>query len=312
MKFKIPRYLIAILLFGVSVNLSSCSTSSSSSSEIKNNVYEMWSDFFTNTSSEKDPIVATAGDLTIHASDVKARYLNLPLNDRRFYSSSPKGKSDLLQKQINFEILSRKARDQGLGRDPLFRSLMKTYKQTLLARRFEDEFIRRETVSTAEVYQYFQSHFQDYNRRAEVKASMILVRTPADAKKAQALLKKKPFADVAWLLSIDKTTAMAGGKMVPFLEGSQSPSVEQALRPLQAGQTSTIVATPVGYGIFKKDSYQSLAPIALESAAPEIMKRLKQDKFIAWVQQTRKSAGIVVYDNALDSVQLSTSSIQEK
>src|SRR5262249_13153554 len=107
---------------------------------------------------------------------------------------------------------------------------------------------------------------------------------------------------LARAVSMDPATAVQGGKLSPFTQGSLVPEFEAAVFPLKVGQGSGVVKTSFGYHLIKKRSQKTLPAKPFEAVRDEIQKRLQREKFDQWVTKSQSLLGVTVDEKALASL----------
>jgi parvulin-like peptidyl-prolyl isomerase len=145
------------------------------------------------------------------------------------------------------------------------------YQQWLIANRMTDQdardLARRELLTNA----LRDSVLIQLPRTAEyVHAYHIVVPSEGEARKiAQQLQNGAKFSALALTQSIDDSTRAAGGDLGWFTRGSGSilwSEVEEAAFALQPGETSELVASPIGYHIIKVTEHETRALTETDAA----------------------------------------------
>lgn len=257
-------------------------------------------------SDPSDPVVARVQDVKIRRSDLMMRFEDLPPSEKSTLQSAPQGKSTVLNRLINQVLLVEAAEKTGFARDKNIQRTLEKQRRNLLAASYRNHLLATvASVSEAEARRYYddQSKYK-YGPGTEIQASRVVLRSPEDAAKAQDLLKmKKPFAEVARTLSIDKETARQGGKLPPFRLGTRSPAVESAVLALRDGEISGIVKTPLGLQIIRRESVTKKPAIPFEEVKEEIRNFLEQQKLNAWLDRAKVATPIEVDQKGLESIE---------
>lgn len=162
-------------------------------------------------------------------------------------------------------------------------------RKELLVDKHKEEFLKTISISDEEAKTFF-----DENKDAStiVRASHILVATEEEGKAILERLKNgEDFASLATLESLDSVSAANGGDLDYFGRGKMIAEFEEAAFALEEGETSDLVKTEVGYHIIrvteKKDSFEELKD--------ELVKLLKETKYLEKVQELRNNAKVEKY-----------------
>ena len=134
-------------------------------------------------------------------------------------------------------------------------------------------------VSAAEVSAYFAAHQPDLGLPERVTVRQIVVPTPNEARDVRRRLQKDPKQFEALAQTRSRAPeASAGGLMGTFSPGQLPIELEKAAFALAPGETSEVVASPLGYHVLRLDARQEAREATLETAQEEIRKRLLQQK----------------------------------
>ncbi len=269
----------------------------------------IWDDFSAKFNRPEDPIIAQVGNLTIRRSELLGSYRALPAAAQAKLAL-PDAKKDLLQRLIHNKMLVYMGRQQGFERNGLFRRTIETNTQGLLSNWYMNRLRQRDlAVTDSEVRRYFNEHPAEYNSQIQFFATQIVFESLADAKKAQALLKKRQrsFEALARTYSIRTSTApWAAVKLSSLIKGKMNPSFQKLLLSLRVGQVSDIYLAPKAhyYRLVRKDGQTIPSHITFDQAKEQIRVRLEEEKLRRWYQQTASTIKIQIDANALSSVQL--------
>lgn len=168
-------------------------------------------------------------------------------------------------------------------------------RKEILFNKHRETFMAETNISEKEAQKYFNANKDDL---VVIKASHILVKTEEEGKKIlERLNAGEKFDVLAKDLSIDKASAVNGGDLGYFTKGSMISEFEEVAFNLKVGEISDLVKTEVGYHIIyledRKDTFETLKD--------DIMKLLKEQKYLKSVQDLRSSAKVKVYLDSKDS-----------
>ena len=247
------------------------------------------------------PALAHVGDVTVTASEF-LRYFNSIPPVYRSENSSLEARRQIMDSLIDQKIMVLTAHRLGLDRDENYQQQLAEAKVSLLRQPILASLGK---ISDNEILQYYNHHKAQYGPQSQVIASRILMKTLADAKKAQALLKSgRSFSAIAKAISIDPDTASQGGRMTPLIMRNLDPALAKALFALHKGEVSGLLKVASGYVLLRKDDVISRPASTLESAKPQIQSALEFQRVSQWSKKARKAIRVSIDENALGALAL--------
>jgi len=194
---------------------------------------------------------------------------------------------------INMEILSRAAVDKGLDKDPLLAAAIEIQRKNTYSKVYLDDYVKSHPITDAEI----QSEYDKAKATAtgnEYRASHILVKTEAEAKKIMADLgKKAKFSDLAKKHSMDPGSAKNGGDLNWSTPNAFVKEFSDALVGLKKGEvTKTPVKTQFGYHIIKLDDTRPMKIPPLAEVKGEVQKQLQQKRIRDAITAARAAAKV--------------------
>ena len=161
-------------------------------------------------------------------------------------------------------------------------------------------------VREDEVQAYYRSNPDEFARPEQVRARQILVRSEAEAAEILTrILTGGSFMQMAIDHSI-APEAREGGDLGYFSKGQMPKVVEQACFALDVMQTSDIIKSPYGYHIFRVEDKRPATVISLNTARPEITRKLRDEKLdTAWrefIGNLKESADIQINETMLTGI----------
>ncbi len=269
-----------------------------------------------------DKVVITIGDLKLTAHDVEKILQDLPPQNRRYFSS-PIGKMQFAEFLVKAKLLSQEAEKRKLDEREDIQLSLRTFRENLLSREMQEEFMKETQVSDDLAQKYFDDNFAAFE---EAKARRIVIRsattnqfypdkspngapTDEEAKaKAEEIRKKilggADFEEMAAKFSDDSTTSGKGGDLGYVRRFSQDsrimlvPPQLEAIFALKAGEISPVVQTPFGFELFKVEERKS--PKLLD-VRKDVDAKIKQQKFDEWYKDLKTAAGVEVDENYFGS-----------
>jgi peptidyl-prolyl cis-trans isomerase C len=127
--------------------------------------------------------LVVVGDETITVGDFAEQLADKSPYLRARYTS-PERRRELLDELVRFELLAREAKRRGLdATDEVVNTKKQVMIQQMMKAEFEDK-VKLSDITDAEIEAYYNGHPQEFNKPAQVRASEIVVKDEAKAKKA--------------------------------------------------------------------------------------------------------------------------------
>lgn len=262
----------------------------------------------TATAGDPDPVVITAGTVTIRKSEFEAALKTLPAEYQSF-AQGP-GRKQFADDYLRMRLLATEGAKAGLQNDPEVVNQLNLMRENLVATAELKKIDSGITVTDAEVQKAYAAGAKQYE---QVKARHILIApkgsaaaqpgkkelTDDEAKAKADDLRKQivggaSFDDLAKKESDDVGSGARGGDLGSFGRGQMVPEFEQAAFNAKVGDVTPVVKTQFGYHIIKVEAHDS-AP--LEQVRPAIEKELKQTKLHAALDAMKESTH-PTYDEA--------------
>ena len=184
-------------------------------------------------------------------------------------------------------------------------------KEQILRTRLVNYEVKSKIVVTEEdIKAYYDSHPEIYGGKLRYHLRNILKRVPEFSTTTekdvvreqiesirQRVENGESFADLARSIS-DGPAAANGGDIGEFQTESLSPQIKAALEGLQAGQTTRVLETDLGYQLFFVEAANRDSGKPLESVRAEIHQKLFQEevdkKFLSWLEALRERSHIKI------------------
>ena len=218
-----------------------------------------------------DPVIITAGDITIKQSEFEGAIKTLPAEYQQ-YAQGP-GKKQFAEDYLRMKVLAQKGAKEGLGNDPDVQTQLALMKENLIANAELKKIDSSIQISDEDLKKIYEANAKEYET---VKASHILIAfkgSPAAQKdkpelteeqaKAKAeeirakLVAGADFAETAKKESDDTGSGSRGGELGEFGHGQMVPEFEQAAFAAKAGEITPVVRTQFGYHIIKVESHSN-------------------------------------------------------
>ncbi|HEX9459173.1 MAG TPA: peptidylprolyl isomerase [Thermoanaerobaculia bacterium] len=257
---------------------------------------------------DTDPVVITAGTITVRKSEFEAALKTLPAEYQSF-AQGP-GRKQFADDYLRMRLLANEGTKAGLQNDPDVVTQLNLMRENLVASAELKKIDSGISISDADVQKAYKDGAKDYE---QVKARHILIApkgspaaqagkkelTDDEAKaKAEDLRKQivagASFDELAKKESDDVGSGARGGDLGSFSHGQMVPEFEEAAFKAKVGDVTPVVKTQFGYHIIKVEAHDS-AP--LEQVRPTIEKNLKQTKLHAALDAMKDNAH-PTYDEA--------------
>jgi peptidyl-prolyl cis-trans isomerase C len=248
-----------------------------------------------------DPIIMSAGNVTVHKSEFEAALKTLP-PEYQGMLSQPSGRKQFADDFLRMRLLASEGTKAGLQNDPDVISQLNLMRENLVATAELKKIDSGITVSDAEIQKAYADNAKEYEK---VKARHILIApkgsaaaqpgkdlTDEQAKaKAEDLRKQilagASFEELAKKESDDTGSGARGGDLGSFAHGAMVPEFEQAAFSAKIGEVTPVVKTQFGYHIIKVDGHENTP---LEEVRPTLEKNLKQTKLHAALDAMKDNA----------------------
>ncbi|RCX19811.1 foldase protein PrsA [Fontibacillus phaseoli] len=244
------------------------------------------------------------------------------------------GDQTALEKLITKELINQEAKKQNIvfteaDIDKELKSYLKDYgseenlNQALIANGMTMEQLRENIqmnklltkllepqveVTDEQIKQTFEDNKAYFDTPEQVRASVILVKTEAEANEIiKELNEGKDFAELAKSKSLDEATKANGGDTDFFARGQMEEAVENAAFKLAKDELSSAVKTEGGYQVIKLTDRKEAHNATLEEKKEEIREGLVNQQVSqlsgTWIQDIRSKATITntLTDSAEDT-----------
>lgn len=217
--------------------------------------------------------------------------LSLPEPRRRPAAGEEPGawRRSLLEEMLVEKALDEEGRKAGVLDRPETRAWLRSQIETLLVEEMRARRIARVEITDAEVRAFYDSHPAEVGHGEQIRLRHIFRRVARGAPAAVREGTRRELGEILAQLragaSFEETararsesdTASQGGLIGRLNRGDLSPSVEAVVWRLKEGELSEVVATPVGFHVFRLDSHIPPFRMDFEEARERLRKRLTQE-----------------------------------
>ncbi|MDP1771742.1 MAG: peptidylprolyl isomerase [Methylobacter sp.] len=240
---------------------------------------------------DKADAIAVVNGQYIAKSTLEA--LEKEIAERSHGQTFPKEK--LIEELIQRELLVQDAAQKQLDKSPEVLAQLEAAKKALLTQADLQNFIKANPVTDAEIKAEYDSKVAA-EKGIEYKASHILVKTEAEAKKLIAELDKgADFTKLANKNSLDAKESQNGGDLGWFSAGQMVAPFSEAVAALEKGKyTKEPVKTQFGYHVILKEDSRPLTPPSLEAVKEQLTPFLQRKKVQGMIETLRKQAKVEI------------------
>jgi peptidyl-prolyl cis-trans isomerase C len=239
---------------------------------------------------EKLPLVVI-GDTTVTLGEFAAQIAEKSPYLRARYAS-PERRRELLEELVKFELLAKEASRRGLDKsEEVERAKKQVMVQQMMKAEFEDR-VKLSDIGDQEIEAYYQAHPEEFNKPAQVRASQIVVKDEAKAKRlikqVQENSDEARFRQLVAELSEDAESKARGGDLQFFSQPSERSPGDPPIPDAVAEAAFTLekpgdvypnpVKTPQGFHVVRLTSKRKALARSLDHARRMIQNKLWRER----------------------------------
>ncbi len=244
----------------------------------------------------------------------RKRVIDQLIDDRLILSEAKKLNVEVPDKDIETRLQETRKRfpsdeafEEKLNQENLsINDLKKRFKEQIMVRKLIDQKVgSRISISPVEVNDYYFKHISDFMEPEEVKLRNILIRhrkgdddIKAKELADEVLVRLKAGGDFGGLARqySEGPNASEGGLMGYVKRGDLLPPIEEVVFNLQEGALTDVIATPLGYHIFKVEEKKDSKTLSLSETRREVEDAIYREKagsrIKGWIETLKKNAYI--------------------
>lgn len=143
------------------------------------------------TRAQADEPLVVIGDTTITVGDFAEQLADKSPYLRARYAS-PERRRELLEELVRFELLAKEATRRGLDQsDEVQRTKQQLMVQQMMKAEFEDK-VQLSDITDEDIQAYYDAHRDEFHKPAQVRASVVVVKEEAKAKKLLKQVLERP------------------------------------------------------------------------------------------------------------------------
>ncbi len=202
-----------------------------------------------------------------------------------------------LEQSIARLLIENEAKKSGILNNTEFKEqlelAMKHVKRQLTADMWLKQELDKQSISSAEMKDYYNKNLKEFKTPKSVHARHILVKTDAEAKGLISLLSKysgeklqAEFIESAKNMSIEPGAKERGGDLGYFPEGVMVPEFNKAVFAMSVGSISTTpVKTQFGYHVIYVEDKKEAGTATFDEAKDVVEQKIKVEKFQKFVEK---------------------------
>ncbi len=211
----------------------------------------------------------------------------------KFESLPKEQQKKIVEQAVEKELLTKKAIDSGIQKDPLYKSTLQKMERDLALEIWMKKEFESVKVSDKDVKDFYDKNSKLFKQPEMVKAKHILLKSEKDAKSVIAELKKaKDLKGTFVKLAAKKSTGPSGpngGELGWFDRSKMVKPFSDAAFKLKKGEfTKTPVKTQFGYHVIYVEDKKEAKTMPLEKAKENIKKSLQVKKFQEHMKEVAK------------------------
>jgi parvulin-like peptidyl-prolyl isomerase len=249
----------------------------------------------------EDPVIASAGNISIHRSDLEALMSDIDSNTRSRVLNDTQAMSALVRRDLGRRLLQQHALEEMWVERPDVKARIERARVEVVAASYlEAHASPPETFPTeAEVETAYQLNQQRFVTPRQYHLAQVYLRRPKDGSEAAAVrknasslfeeLRKSPdrFAEAARAKSNDSASAAKGGDLMWVSEDQVQPEIRVVLAGLTTGAVSEPIELADGWHIVRLIETKAAAVTPLTQVHGPLVAMLRQ-------QRTQENAAALV------------------
>ncbi|MCI3180554.1 peptidylprolyl isomerase [Caulobacter sp. CCUG 60055] len=240
-----------------------------------------------------DVAVATVGDQTVWASDVKREAVAQGMiSEGEPLDASSDLFRRVLDEVVDQRLLAAEAVRQKIDANPAAQRRLAAARERILGDMLVESVVDK-AVNENAIRGLYQEQQKLSKQSEEFHARQILLANEADAQNVRKLLQSgASFDALAMERSIDSATRFNGGDLGYFTADVMPEGYAAALKTAKPGEIVGPVKVEGGFAVLKIEDRRLEAPITLEAARPQIVRFLTYDEVRDLLEKLRKQAKI--------------------
>jgi len=234
---------------------------------------------------------ATVNGEKIEDGDIAAILSVIP--GAKFDTLQKDQKKQIIEQAIEKRLLADKAAKSGIEKEKIYQETLEKMKKDLALEIWMKKQFDAQTVSDADMKDFYKKNEKMFKQPAMAKAKHILVKTEAEAKKIIASLNKAKNKQATFVkLAKEKSTGPSGpnGGELGWFDKSKmvKPFADAAFALKKGAYTKKAVKTQFGYHVILVEDKKAAQNVPFDKAKKNIEQSLKVQKFQAHMKEVSK------------------------
>lgn len=215
-----------------------------------------------------------------------------------FESFDEKVKQNVLRGVVSEHMIYKQAVESGAEKDKEVQKQLEMLKKKLVTQAHLNKKAEK-SVTDKTLKAEYEAEIKKLEGKKEIKARHILVEKEDDAKAILDQLNDGgDFEKLAKELSKDKGSAVKGGDLGYFGEGTMVEEFSKAAFALKKGELSKPVKTAFGWHIIKLEDSRDVKKPSFDELKPTLTEKLKADALRKYVYDLMDSADVSYFDKS--------------
>ncbi|NNE43808.1 MAG: hypothetical protein HKN12_06350, partial [Gemmatimonadetes bacterium] len=233
-----------------------------------------------------DQVLAVVNGNTITMADVDAEIAGVPKLARPEFSG-PIGRSRMLKKMIEEEILYLAAQEQGLDRDEALLRRVEDLKRQAVVQAYLDQVHEEATrVDDAEAEAFYEEHADEYRTEKMIKVRMLLTETESLARRVGEMVAEgQPFERLCGRHSSNPYVVSAQGLIPTWIRRDRAvpwignhPAFHEVAFELELDEISDPFQTPAGWHVIRVEDVREARQRPFEEVKKDVVGRISRER----------------------------------
>lgn len=217
--------------------------------------------------------------------------------DRKMYLNTDRGRKELLEQTIAFELFNKFGEEIELNKTEEYIKTLNSLSKELLTQMSVQKILSDVTVTEEEAKKFYNENKAMFMEKEMVSAKHILVESEEAAKKIKEDIDNEviSFEDAATKYSTCPSKE-EGGNLGEFGRGMMVPEFENVAFASEIGKVSEPVGTQFGYHLIlvesKKEAEEKSFEDARDMVINQLMQQAQQKKYVDMVLELEKKYGV--------------------
>lgn len=217
--------------------------------------------------------------------------------DRRMYLNTERGRKELLEQTIAFELFNKFGNEIGLDKTDEYKNTLNSLAKELLTQITVQKILSDVTVTEDEIKKFYEENKAKFMDQEKVSAKHILVETEEAAQKIKEQIDNGEisFEDAAAKYS-SCPSKEEGGNLGEFGRGMMVPEFENMAFSSEVGKVTEPVQTQFGYHLIlvehKTEAKEKLFEEVKDMVANQLMQQAQQKKYVDMVLELENKYGV--------------------